>query len=170
MTSNMGVSGTTIQFKIPLRELIGDFSFNVNAMTSGNGSYSYENIGYRNTSLVKLIVLINGESYPELDQILPQDIAKQVGPTLAASLKMIIPQSQVKTNIQVCINTGKNCVASETISAFSKNVLAGCSGGDRSRKDKLLNQQKKGKDKMANNARKVQLNHHQIIQLFTKNQ
>ena len=135
-----------IKAQMPLSEVITDFFDRLKSLTSGYGSLDYELIGYRQTNVTKLQILVNGELVDALSSIVPTEKAVYVGRALVEKLKTQIPRSQVEIAIQATIN-GK-VIARETISAYRKDVIAKLYGGDRTRKDKLLDKQREGKKRM----------------------
>ena len=137
---------TTIIYEMPLAEVITDFFDQLKSRTKGYASMSFSEIGFRKDNLVRLDIRINGEEAPPLATIVHRDKAHDIGKIVCKKLKELIPRQQFKVPIQACI--GNKPVASESISALMKDVLAKCYGGDISRKKKLLNKQKEGKKRM----------------------
>jgi GTP-binding protein LepA len=146
--SFVSASRETIQFEIPLAEIIYDFFDKMKGLTSGYGTMDYEVIAYRNDTLVKLDILINGDPVEALATIVHRDRAEQRGRQLCTKLKDQIPRHQFEIPVQAAI--GGKIIARETIKSFRKDVLAKCYGGDISRKRKLLEKQKEGKKRMKN--------------------
>ncbi len=135
-----------MHFEMPLAELIVDYYDQLKTRTQGYASMEYEEAGYRAANLVKLDVLVNGEPVDALSLIVHRDRAQATGRALAAQLRKLIPRQMFEVAIQAAI--GSHVVARETLSAMRKNVLAKCYGGDITRKRKLLEKQREGKQRM----------------------
>jgi len=133
-------------FELPLAEVIYDFYDKLKSVTQGYGSFDYEVIDFRETDLVKLDILINGERVDALSQLVHRDRSVERARRACEKLQDEIPRQMFKIAIQGAI--GGNIISRKTISAFRKDVTAKCYGGDVTRKRKLLEKQKKGKKRM----------------------
>jgi GTP-binding protein LepA len=133
-------------YEMPLAEVIYDFYDRFKSVTQGYGSFDYDLTDYRESSLVLLDILVNGEKVDALSQIVHRDRARARGVLACDRLKEEIPRQMFKIAIQGAI--GGEVISRSTISPFRKDVTAKCYGGDISRKRKLLEKQRKGKKRM----------------------
>jgi GTP-binding protein LepA len=145
-TETIDESRVMLTCELPLAEILVDFNDRMKSMTRGYGSMDYEHCGTRSAKMVKMDIMIAGEPVEAFSTIVHREKAESYGRALCNRLKDVIPKQLFVVAIQACI--GGKIIARESISAMGKNVTAKCYGGDISRKRKLLEKQKKGKEKM----------------------
>jgi len=145
---NLNYAGTRamVEYKLPLNEVVFDFYDRLKSITKGYASFDYEIIGYEINNLVKVAIKINGDPVDALSLIVHRDRSQQRGRALCERLKDLIPRQQFKVAIQAAI--GGKIIARETVASFRKDVTQKLYGGDVTRKNKLLDKQKKGKKRM----------------------
>ncbi|MBZ4192120.1 translation elongation factor 4 [Niabella beijingensis] len=144
--SYLTTSRVELIFEMPLTEIVFDFYDKLKSQTRGYASFDYHPLGYRDSDIVKMDILLNNEKVDALSALIHRGRAHDFGRKLCEKLKELLPRQQFQIAIQAAI--GAKIVARENISAMRKDVTAKCYGGDISRKRKLLEKQKEGKKRM----------------------
>lgn len=139
-------SRVELSFEMPLTEIVFDFYDRLKSLTRGYASFDYHPIGYRESDIIKMDILLNGDRVDALSSLIHKSRAQDFGRKLCEKLKDLVPRQQFQISIQAAI--GAKIIARENISAIRKDVTAKCYGGDISRKRKLLEKQKEGKKRM----------------------
>jgi GTP-binding protein LepA len=145
-TSYISTTRVMFEYKAPLAEIVYDFYDNLKGISHGYATMDYSFLGFEAADLVKIDILVNKTPVDALSRILHRSVAEQRGRKLLVKLRKTIPRHQFEIPLQVAI--GSKIIARESIKPFRKDVIAGLYGGDVTRKNKLLDKQKKGKKRM----------------------